>query len=294
MNSKGSTKHETIGNYLGGLFAVFLLTVLCVVGIAPNQANGALRAVAQSSGGVVSGGAATLNPLTLGNVPSPDILYVGPTGVVTGSANLTYTDTSPLLTVGSGTTTSAGVQMGYSGTSGISGLWATGVTPTQGNSFLLVNNAGFVALASTASGSQVYLRPNGNASNGKAVIADSSGAFHPQSDADVTLGASGTRFSSAFLGSGGLSEQGTNVATAGATTINQATGSVTVASAASSVVVTNSTVVATDNIMATSQQNDTTCLVKNVVPGSGTFTINMTAACTANNRVGFFVVHLTN
>lgn len=49
--TSGSTKHETLGNLLGGLFAAFLITVLCVVGIAPNQANGALRAVAGGSGG---------------------------------------------------------------------------------------------------------------------------------------------------------------------------------------------------------------------------------------------------
>lgn len=47
----GSTKHETLGNLLGGLFVASLLTVLCVIGIAPNQANGALRAVAGGSSG---------------------------------------------------------------------------------------------------------------------------------------------------------------------------------------------------------------------------------------------------
>lgn len=193
--TKGSTKHETLGNYLGDLFVAFLLTVLCVVGIAPNQANGALRAVAGSTGGIVSGGAATLNPLTLGNVPSPDVLYVGPTGVVTGSANLTYVDTSPLLTVGSGTTTSAGVQIGYV-SSGISTLTQTGVAFSSSNYHILMQPTA-LSLSGTNAGTAVRIRPN----SGALGVEFGSNYLDSETDGAIAIGKSTNRFSSAFLGS---------------------------------------------------------------------------------------------
>lgn len=279
----GSTKHETLGNLLGGLFVASLLTVLGVIGIAPNQANGALRAVAGGSGSAVV-------PVATCSTQG-GIVYNG-TQAFTCDPNLTYSTSGASVTVGSGSTTASGVTIGYSGTSGFGWIGATSLTPSSSNATLLVSAAGTTTLASNNGG--IVFAPQGSGSSAAGISLTTAGNFNSRNDGQVTLGQAANRFGSAFLGSGGLSEQGTNVATAGATTINQATGSVTVASAASSVVVTNSTVVSTDNIMATSQQVDTTCSVKAVTPGSGTFTITMTAACTANNRVGFFVVHLTN
>ena len=280
-----NTLHNTIGNYLGGLFVAAILTTLCVIGIAPNQANGALRAVAGGSGG--GGVVPVASCSTQGGV------VYNASQVFTCDGNLTYSTSGALVTVGSGTTTAAGVQAGYCGTSGQGCIARTGVTVSVNNSALSISSSA-TELNTDASTGQVYLAVAGGAKWGVNTAGGSSFDYSPVADNTYTLGTSSSRAKSAFLGSGGLSEQGTNVATAGATTINQATGSVTVASSASSVVVTNTTVASTDNIMATSQQNDTTCSVKNVVPGSGTFTINMTANCTANNRVGFFVVHLTN
>jgi hypothetical protein len=82
----------------------------------------------------------------------------------------------------------------------------------------------------------------------------------------------------------------TNTATIGAVTINKSAGRVNVAAAATSVVVTNSQCTAASLVFAVAAQNDTTAQVKNVVAGVGSFTINLTAAATANCAINFFIV----
>lgn len=81
--------------------------------------------------------------------------------------------------------------------------------------------------------------------------------------------------------------------TVGAQTINKLAGTVNFAAGANTLVVTNATVTATSIIMAMARTNDATCSVKNVVPagGGGSFTINTTAACTAETSVGFVVTN---
>lgn len=83
----------------------------------------------------------------------------------------------------------------------------------------------------------------------------------------------------------------TNTATIGAVTINKAAGRVNVAAAATSVVVTNSYVTAASLVLAVVAQADATAIVKNVVAGVGSFTINLNAAATANCAVNFFVIN---
>lgn len=85
----------------------------------------------------------------------------------------------------------------------------------------------------------------------------------------------------------------TAAGTTGNRTINRPNGSVNFAAGASTLVVTNSIVIDTagsqSTIIATAQTADATCAVKNVVPAAGSFTITMTAACTAETRVAFWV-----
>lgn len=79
--------------------------------------------------------------------------------------------------------------------------------------------------------------------------------------------------------------------TPGNATINKPSGKVAIAAAASAVTVTNSMVTAASIVFAVIQTNDGTCnYIDSVVPGAGTFTINVSAACTGNTTVGF-VVH---
>lgn len=79
--------------------------------------------------------------------------------------------------------------------------------------------------------------------------------------------------------------------TTGAQTINKSAGQVNFAAAASSLVVTNSLATTSSLIFAIAQTNDTTCSVKGVTKASGSFTITMTAACTAETPVAFWVLN---
>lgn len=79
--------------------------------------------------------------------------------------------------------------------------------------------------------------------------------------------------------------------TTGDRTINKAAGTVNFAAAATAITVTNSLASTSSTIYAMARTNDATCSVKDVVPASGSFTINMTAACTAETSVGFLVVN---
>lgn len=84
----------------------------------------------------------------------------------------------------------------------------------------------------------------------------------------------------------------TAAGTTGAQTINKPSGTVNFAAGASSLVVTNSLVTATSIVFAVVRTNDTTAVIKNVVPAAGSFTITLNANATAETSVGFFVMNL--
>jgi hypothetical protein len=76
----------------------------------------------------------------------------------------------------------------------------------------------------------------------------------------------------------------------GTPTINQTAGRVTISSGQTSKVVNNNLVTLESHVFAVVSENDSTAYVKNVVPGNGSFTINLGAAATSNTKVSFFVV----
>lgn len=84
-----------------------------------------------------------------------------------------------------------------------------------------------------------------------------------------------------------LSTEGTitGAGTTGAQTINKICGTVRFAAAASSLVVTNSLATTSCRVLATVCTNDTTAYVKNVVVTTGSFTITLGAAATAETEV---------
>lgn len=92
-------------------------------------------------------------------------------------------------------------------------------------------------------------------------------------------------------GSGQVFYSATNTAggTTGAQTINKPSGTVNFAATASTLVVTNSLVSTSSIVTAVVRTADTTAYVKNVVPASGSFTITLGAAATAETSVGFVV-----
>jgi hypothetical protein len=79
--------------------------------------------------------------------------------------------------------------------------------------------------------------------------------------------------------------------TTGNQTINKPTGTVNIATAGTTVTVTNSLVTTSSIVMAVIRTNDTTAVIKNVVPGAGSFTINLTAAATGEISIGFMVIN---
>jgi len=78
--------------------------------------------------------------------------------------------------------------------------------------------------------------------------------------------------------------------TTGAATIHKPAGRVNAAAAATSLVVTNSLVTANSHIFCNLATNDATAAILSVVPGSGSFTINLTAP-TAETAIDFLVVN---
>jgi hypothetical protein len=77
--------------------------------------------------------------------------------------------------------------------------------------------------------------------------------------------------------------------TTGDQTINKMAGTVNFAPGATSLVVTNSLVTTTSSIFPVIRTNDATATIKNVVPATGSFTINLSTAATAETSVAFFV-----
>lgn len=81
----------------------------------------------------------------------------------------------------------------------------------------------------------------------------------------------------------------TTAGTTGAQTIDKSQGSVNFAGGASTLVVTNSLATTTSNILVTVYGADATAISARVTRASGSFTITLNAAATAETAVGFFV-----
>lgn len=83
----------------------------------------------------------------------------------------------------------------------------------------------------------------------------------------------------------------TSAGTTGNQTINKPTGTVNFAAGASSLTVTNSLCSANSIVICSVRTNDSTALIKNVVPASGSFVIRLNANATAETSVGFWVIN---
>jgi hypothetical protein len=82
----------------------------------------------------------------------------------------------------------------------------------------------------------------------------------------------------------------TATGTTGNQTINKPTGTVNIAAAGTSVIVTNNLVTASSIVYCVIRKNDTNSVaIKSVVPAAGSFTINLTTAPAAEISIGFIV-----
>ena len=133
--------------------------------------------------------------------------------------------------------------------------------------------------------------------NSNNVMAIVSTDIEPTQNGSISLGVSGARWNNGYINylypQAIFSERTvTPGGTTGDQTINKMSGVVNIAAAGTSITVTNSLILSSDVfVTAIAKTNDATCAVKNVVPTTGSFTINMTAACTAETAVAFLVVN---
>lgn len=116
-------------------------------------------------------------------------------------------------------------------------------------------------------------------------------SFIPSSALSFDIGTGGDEFRAIYVGSIHVPGTITAGGTTGAQTINKTSGTVNFAALASSLVVTDSFVSATSIVLAVVRTADSTATIKNVVPGSGSFTITLGAAATAETSVGFLVIN---
>lgn len=139
--------------------------------------------------------------------------------------------------------------------------------------------------------SNLAVTPIGTVTSGGATVTNSSSFYIDGASSG------GTNNWASYIAGGNSYSDGkmvfsaTNTAggTTGAQTINKPTGTVNFAAAASSLVVTNSLVTTSSIVFCVVRTNDTTATIKNVVPASGSFTIMLNSAATAETSVGFIV-----
>jgi hypothetical protein len=74
-------------------------------------------------------------------------------------------------------------------------------------------------------------------------------------------------------------------------TINRPSGTINIAAGETSKDVNNSLCTTSSIVLPVIRTNDATATIKNVVPGNGSFTINLTVAATAETSVGFFIIN---
>ncbi len=113
-------------------------------------------------------------------------------------------------------------------------------------------------------------------------------------DANLWLGVGNNpmlKFNSGGIAAMNFDRTLTAAATTGAQTINKPQGSVNMAAAATTLVVTNSLATTTSLIFLTPQTADGTCIAFAAVRAAGSFTITANAACTAETAIAFKVTN---
>jgi len=164
-----------------------------------------------------------------------------------------------------------------------SGRWVFGTTASIESSFqvkILADSLG-----------RTGLKIEGAASNSAAVLVSKSGSsgtgdlWQGQNSSGTVMAgfkSSGLAYFDATFTAGG---------TTGAQTINKPVNSVNFAAAATALTVTNSLVSTSSAVLCELQTNDATARIANVVPASGSYTINLTAAATAETRCTCVVIN---
>lgn len=158
-------------------------------------------------------------------------------------------------------------------------LFSSGSNTSTSLQFLDADNSHYIGLKApnTTTGDSVFSLPDGYGNAGQALTNDGGGAMGWE---DVVL-PDNVKVSATITAGG----------TTGNQTINKVSGTVNFATAATTLTVTNSLVTTSSIIFAVVRTDDATATIKNVVPGTGSFVIKLTAGAGAETSVGFFVVN---
>ncbi len=141
--------------------------------------------------------------------------------------------------------------------------------------------------------SNTYNQTSGTAENTDLKITRTETAVGSGAQNFITAGtaALGNLFSVTNRGKIVMDTTITSGGTTGNQTINKPTGTVNIAASGTTVTVTNSLCTTSSIVLAVLRTNDATAAIANVVPGSGSFTINLTAMATAEVSIGFVVIN---
>lgn len=205
------------------------------------------------------------NVAATGNIATGSILILGNSaaGGVSYRTTNAGSGITPLLISNNNTSSSGVVGIAIDGTNQLSFIAGNGSNRISRASIGITN---LVNTAGSESGDMIFLTQSG-----------------------------GTAMSEKMriTGAGGLTINATNTAagTTGNQTINKASGTVNIAAAGTTVTVTNNLVTTSSIVFAVIRTNDATATIKNVVPASGSFTINLNSATTAETSIGFFVIN---
>lgn len=153
--------------------------------------------------------------------------------------------------------------------------WATGTITTQRTFRIQAQTIGFVGSSTVTTASTLAI--SGPPIAGTNATITTGYALNIESGNMFTLG---KHVFDATITTGG---------TTGNQTINKPSGTVNIAAAGTTVTVTNSFCTTSSIVYAVIRTNDTTATIKNVVPGSGSFVINLGGAAAAEISVGFMV-----
>ncbi len=194
---------------------------------------------------------------------------------------------------GGATGTTVGYNIGgrFVATNGNLSVGVAGFAPTAKNSATNIGGAFFANNSGTSPihvGVYAGLNTTDPTFISGALIADNASTTDP-----IFVGRDNGTAVITFGDGGKITLASTNTAggTTGDQTINKASGTVNIAASGTTVTVTNSLVTTASIVYAVVRTNDSTALIKNVVPGSGSFVINMNAAVTTETSIGFFVIN---
>lgn len=252
-----------------------------------------------SNAGAVAGGANTIKAgnaarLTSGNAAGGAIVLQTGTGIGTGAAGaVTVTNGTVNITNG-GTSSIPSLTMGGT-TTGFFIPQASDVAITLGGTVLAAFNANGATELNLASNATLGFGSNANASS---VNSDTKftrtgvGVFGVTNTiTPVTVGAGDLGAAAVGWRQLFIDQTVTSIGTTGNQTINKAAGTVNIAAAGTTVTVTDSLCTASSLVFAVIRTNDSTATIKNVVPGSGSFVITLTAGATGTVSIGFLVLN---